>query len=269
MAGKHPLESSNDPPPFTPKPHFGSSSTDPFASSSMVDDYFFLLDSDFGDFVEENPSLTLVGKVLGNRPYCRQAVFEALPLAWNAFFGIEIWVQLHDLPLEAMHRSIAPRLISKIGLPSEIMVIDSLSQGEKIQFLRARVTLEVAAPLRYFFTIQSHSGQECRVSINYFEVDQSHRVIHGCNPLSPCPLLPPRVFDSETRGMVPIARMLETAKFIDFSSSDSEGTSPIPVSVAYLTACSSDGAPSTLCISLPLTLTIDDCHMALPHVATS
>ncbi|KAJ4971368.1 hypothetical protein NE237_004467 [Protea cynaroides] len=208
MGQKQDLSALTDPPPLT-SISGPTSSVTVHSSSSVSDDHIFLLDGDFGDFAEENPSLTLIGKVLGSRPYRHQAVFEALPAAWNFSYGGEIvpfdkdlflfrflhaldlfnvlkdfpwtvarnllsldhwspnqdWsfssfqilVQFHDLPLEALHRSVASRLVSKVGQPSQITLIEGLFQGQRIQFLRARVTLEVVVPLRSFLTIQIHS----------------------------------------------------------------------------------------------------------------
>ncbi|KAJ4981537.1 hypothetical protein NE237_032374 [Protea cynaroides] len=158
------------------------------------------------------------------------------------------------------------------------MIIEGLSQ----------VTLHVSASLHYFLTIQSRLGQEQRVSIKYellpvhyffcsylghdlnrysrcFEADQSHRVVYGCDPLLQCPLLPPRELESKIRGVIPTLRMLETAKFVDLSLLDSGGTSPVPVSIAYLNSWSSGGPPLIPLVSLPLTVPSNDSHLASLH----
>ncbi|KAJ4969738.1 hypothetical protein NE237_002837 [Protea cynaroides] len=127
-------------------------------SSCPRDDNVFVLDGDFGDFAKENPSLTLVGKVLGSRPY-----------RWKAFLK-------HFRLLGMLHMVLSGSI-----------------------------------------------------------------VIHGWDPLSPCPLLPPRVFDSEIKGITPTSRMLEFAKFVEFLSLESVGAALVPMSIPWLSSCSSGG----------------------------
>ncbi|KAJ4974789.1 hypothetical protein NE237_007963 [Protea cynaroides] len=260
---KQTLHSSIDPPPFTSDPVLHSSIFVQ-GSSSPSTDHIFVLDGDFGDFAKENPLLTFVGKVMGSRPYRQQTVFKALPVAWNASYGVEL-----------LHRNVAPHLVNKIGSLSQIMLIKGLFQGQPLQFLRARVTLERSS-FEIFFNYpesiwpgKAFLGHDINRCSQCFEADQSHRVIHGCHPLLPCLLLPPRVFDSDIKGVTPNSRMLESTKFLDFSSPDSVGVAQASVSILALSSCSSGGPTPTPSAPLQLTVPFDVCHLALPHSVSS
>ncbi|KAJ4965081.1 hypothetical protein NE237_016930 [Protea cynaroides] len=178
----------------------------------------FILEDDSHNYSEENPEMTLVGRIIGNKPFRRQVVTDALPSAWNTVHGVEvvfnidkmtysfrfkhnfdllnvlkeapwtvagnliilerwsgdqkwsfesfqIWAQIHGLPAEAMKPNVAPRLVSRIGVPSQLMIIEGPAQGMMISFLRARVTLE-------------NRCKQC------YEAEQPHMNSHGCDPLT-------------------------------------------------------------------------------------
>ncbi|KAJ4965145.1 hypothetical protein NE237_016994 [Protea cynaroides] len=66
--------------------------------------------------------------------------------SWN-FSSFQIWAQIHGLPKEDMQPNVAQRLVYKVGIPSQLMVIEGVIQGQKTSYLRARVSMEISKPL--------------------------------------------------------------------------------------------------------------------------
>ncbi|KAJ4978561.1 hypothetical protein NE237_009341 [Protea cynaroides] len=216
-----------------------------------------LLEDDAEDQCSEFGQLTLIGKVITGKSYCKQAVFEALPMAWNLchqvlvsifstdiytfkfshildlqnvmreapwsvsgnlialehwndlhtcnFDKVDFWIQLHNIPPEFFNENMTSKLTSLFGNVSQLMIIDGINQGQKIQFIRARTTIDICKPLRC---------NQC------FEFDYSHKKEHGCNSSDGCQILSERHY-VDMKAIVPSLRLLEKAKIIKRESTHS------------------------------------------------
>ncbi|KAJ4979507.1 hypothetical protein NE237_010287 [Protea cynaroides] len=112
----------------------------------------------------------------------------------NFKYGIRFIVFLRT---EAVKPNVAPCLVSKVGVPTQLMIIEGVSQSQRMSYLKARVTLEINKPLRHSISIQGKNGHEWVAIVKYdvigheqnrckkcSEADQAHIISYGCEPLT-------------------------------------------------------------------------------------
>ncbi|KAJ4970104.1 hypothetical protein NE237_003203 [Protea cynaroides] len=84
---------------------------------------------------------------------------------WS-FDKMEVWAQLHNIPPEVRNAKTASNLVMRIGIPSQIMLIDGISMPQRVAYLRATILIQVATSLKTYINIQ-RSGKEFRALIKY------------------------------------------------------------------------------------------------------
>ncbi|KAI9082151.1 hypothetical protein K1719_035891 [Acacia pycnantha] len=169
----------------------------------------------------------LIGKVISKRSYTRLAMEAILQKAWNMQDGFNVveingnsfmfkfaseeefnrilccptWVQIHNVPMEAMCLENAITIGGQVG---EVMLVEDPHYNGRFlrSFLCARVVLDLKKPLVYGFWLPRPDGKKVWLSVRYEKLQcfcyncgkighdnrscGSERLMSVVNPNEPC-----------------------------------------------------------------------------------
>ncbi|XP_043703872.1 uncharacterized protein LOC122653966 [Telopea speciosissima] len=91
---------------------------------------------------------------------------------WNMnqewkFTTCEFWVQLHLIPMELRSKEILTGLLRKIGDLRTMMVIHGMQFGVRVDYIQARVLINITKPIRNVINIKRKQGKVSIVSVRY------------------------------------------------------------------------------------------------------
>ncbi|KAI9110075.1 hypothetical protein K1719_019116 [Acacia pycnantha] len=141
---------------------------------------------------ETDTNRALIGKVLANKSYTRSTMEAILRKAWNLQSGFDVvevtgntfmfkflnndeynrifrcpvWIQLHNVPLEALYMENAITIGGYVG---EVMMVEDPYYNDRYlcNFLWARVVLDLRKPLAYGFWLPRPDGRKIWIPIKY------------------------------------------------------------------------------------------------------
>ncbi|KAJ4980425.1 hypothetical protein NE237_031262 [Protea cynaroides] len=106
-----------------------------------------------------SPSRNLVGFVMQGITFRQQVVFEGLLKPWQCKFIVkELWIQFYDVPAPLFNLEFAHQMGAWFGTPFVAMIITGYHQGNRLNYLRTRVSLDLSKPLPVDITIKRRTG---------------------------------------------------------------------------------------------------------------
>ncbi|XP_042510502.1 uncharacterized protein LOC122085941 [Macadamia integrifolia] len=83
---------------------------------------------------------------------------------WH-FASTDFWVQVHAIPDELLDHQLVSRLLRMLGSTTRIMFITEVRSGQRLQYYRACITLDIKKPLTATLQIRRRNGDKHSVDI--------------------------------------------------------------------------------------------------------